>query len=146
VEEIYDYAQEDLISDDVMLLDAYTEVYVWVGTGANESEKKEAIVTAAEYVKNAPDARSGDTPIILVKQGFEPKLFTVHFAGWSEDKAKVRPPYHTHLCVPVYLSVCLCGVRAPQRTSALLTLPRRLSSCVRGVRLGWSTMRRSRRR
>ena len=90
VEEIYDFAQEDLISEDIMLLDTYAEVYVWIGTGANEAEKKDAIITAAEYVKNAPDARSGDTPIIVVKQGFEPKLFTANFQAWSADKAKVR--------------------------------------------------------
>ena len=71
-----------------MLLDRYVEVYVWVGSGANESEKKDAIVTAAEYVKNAPDARNSDTPIIIVKQGFEPKLFTANFQAWSDEKAK----------------------------------------------------------
>ena len=91
VEEIYDFAQEDLIAEDIMLLDTYDEVFVWIGSGANATEKKLAVETAAAYVTNAPDHRKGeDTPIVVVKQGFEPKIFTAHFPGWNAEKAKVR--------------------------------------------------------
>merc|ERR1712224_371940 len=42
VEEIFDFLQEDLIEDDVMLLDTYSTVYVWIGDYAHQEEKKEA--------------------------------------------------------------------------------------------------------
>ena len=73
-----------------MLLDTYNEVYVWIGQGANDAEKKSAVETAAEYIKNAPDKRNDDTPIIALKQGFEPLLFTSNFVSWNPEKAKVR--------------------------------------------------------
>ena len=41
--------------DDIFLLDCFTEVYVWVGDGANDSEKKMASETARKYIEAAPD-------------------------------------------------------------------------------------------
>lgn len=87
VEEIPDFSQEDLINDDVMLLDAYDEIYVWVGHDATKEERDKAITTALEYVKNAKDGRSADTPIFKVLAGSEPPNFTCHFHGWNDEKA-----------------------------------------------------------
>lgn len=88
VEEIFDFTQEDLISDDIMLLDAWSEVYLWIGNGANNDEKKAALETAIKYLQNVKDGRNPDnTPILTVKQGFEPPLFTCHFI-WDYERAK----------------------------------------------------------
>lgn len=37
---------QDLVPEDVMLLDTYNQVFVWIGRGANEVEKKEGLQTA----------------------------------------------------------------------------------------------------
>lgn len=37
---------QSLDGDDVMILDALNRIYVWVGNGANPSEKKNAMNTA----------------------------------------------------------------------------------------------------
>lgn len=88
VEEIFDFTQEDLISDDIMLLDAWTEIFLWIGNGSNADEKKAALETAIKYLQNSPGDRNPDnTPILTVKQGFEPPLFTCHFI-WDAEKAK----------------------------------------------------------
>jgi hypothetical protein len=88
IEEIFDFSQEDLISDDIMLLDAWNEVYLWIGNGANTDEKKAALESAIKYLTTSPGGRSPDsTPILTVKQGFEPPLFTSHFI-WDAEKAK----------------------------------------------------------
>ena len=43
VEEIgEDFTQDDLISDDVMILDGGALLYVWIGNGANAEERKHA--------------------------------------------------------------------------------------------------------
>jgi hypothetical protein len=87
IEEIFNYSQDDLISDDVMILDSYTEVFCWVGHDASREEKDTALKTALEYVDRAPDGRSKDTPIFRIEQGNEPPNFTCHFLGWDPKKA-----------------------------------------------------------
>eukprot|EP00047_Mylnosiga_fluctuans_P019660 m.84690 g.84690 ORF g.84690 m.84690 type:complete len:829 (+) comp8214_c0_seq1:60-2546(+) len=87
VEEIFDYDQEDLIEDDVMLLDAGHEVFVWIGNGANTEEKKKALETAVEYIKTDASGRTVESTCFLtVKQGFEPPNFTGHFIAWNPNK------------------------------------------------------------
>jgi hypothetical protein len=90
VEEVFNFSQEDLDPNDVFLLDVFSEVYVWVGDKSTAVEKKMALTTAAEYVKNATDGRSADTPIVLVHAGHEPSLFTSNFLGWNWEVAQSK--------------------------------------------------------
>jgi hypothetical protein len=85
VEEVFNFAQDDLCDDDVMLLDATTTVFLWVGRGATANEKDEADALAARYVASAAaaDGRDPDTPIVKVQAGSEPSIFTCHFIGWD---------------------------------------------------------------
>uniref|UniRef100_UPI00398F1CF4 villin-1 isoform X2 n=1 Tax=Pristiophorus japonicus TaxID=55135 RepID=UPI00398F1CF4 len=84
--EMYDFSQEDLDEDDVMLLDTWEEVFTWVGRSANDYEKKETIKSATEYLQSHPAGRDLDTPIIRVNQGSEPLTFTGWFNGWDSHK------------------------------------------------------------
>ncbi|XP_053545782.1 villin-1 [Bombina bombina] len=84
--EISDFNQDDLDEDDVFLLDAWDQVFFWIGKDANEKEKKEAAFTAQEYLKSHPSGRDVNTPIIVVKQGFEPPTFTGWFMAWDPFK------------------------------------------------------------
>jgi hypothetical protein len=75
-----------------MILDAFHEVFVWIGKGANTIEKKGALESAMKYVAADPTGRNVDDVCFLqIKQGFEPPNFTCHFFGfdsnkWSEGK------------------------------------------------------------
>jgi hypothetical protein len=91
VEEIFNFSQDDLTNDDVYLLDTFNEVYVWIGGESNEVEHKMSMETAVEYVKNAKDGRSPDTPILRVVAGHEPQLFTANFLGWDRKKMGTDP-------------------------------------------------------
>ncbi|NXW40621.1 VILI protein, partial [Nyctiprogne leucopyga] len=81
--EIVDFTQDDLEEDDVYLLDTWDQLFLWIGKGAYESEKEAAAVMAQEYLRSDPSGRDLDTPIIVVKQGYEPPTFTGWFLAWD---------------------------------------------------------------
>lgn len=82
--EVTDFIQDDLDDDDVMLLDTWEQVFLWIGKGANECERTQAAVLAVEYLNTHPSNRDPGTPILIVKQGFEPPTFTGWFMGWDQ--------------------------------------------------------------
>ncbi|NXD39893.1 VILI protein, partial [Copsychus sechellarum] len=84
--EVVGFCQEDLDEDDVMLLDTWEEIFLWVGKASNAQERNEAIASAKEYLKTHPAGRDLATPIILVKQGYEPLNFTGWFNAWDPYK------------------------------------------------------------
>ncbi|KAM4745002.1 gelsolin-like isoform 2-T2 [Anableps anableps] len=77
--------QDDLTPDDVMILDTWDQVFVWVGNEAHEEEKMEAAASAERYINTDPAGRDPRTPIVTLKQGFEPPTFTGWFLGWNHD-------------------------------------------------------------
>ncbi|XP_032073181.1 villin-1 [Thamnophis elegans] len=91
--EITSFTQDDLEQDDVFLLDAWDQVYFWIGKDANEAEKEAAAVTAQEYLKTHPGSRDPDTPIVIVKQGNEPPTFTGWFVAWDPLKWTGKKTY-----------------------------------------------------
>ncbi|KAM4588601.1 advillin [Odontesthes bonariensis] len=86
VTEVTQFTQDDLSVDDVMLLDTWDQVILWIGKEANEVERKEAVVTSQEYLRTHPGDRDPETPIVLIKQGFEPPTFTGWFVAWDISK------------------------------------------------------------
>uniref|UniRef100_A0A8C7Q8Q6 Villin-1 n=1 Tax=Oncorhynchus mykiss TaxID=8022 RepID=A0A8C7Q8Q6_ONCMY len=49
----------------------------------NQIEKDNVVPTAQEYLKSHPGGRDVDTPIVMIKQGFEPPTFTGWFHAWD---------------------------------------------------------------
>ncbi|XP_027025923.2 villin-1 [Tachysurus fulvidraco] len=86
MEEVANFSQDDLDEDDVMLLDTWEEIFLWIGNSANQFEIQESNSCALEYLKTHPAGRSPDTPIISVKQGYEPPTFTGWFNAWDTYK------------------------------------------------------------
>lgn len=86
-----DLTQSDLATDDVMLLDTWDQVFIWVGKEAQEEEKTEAQTSARRYIETDPANRDRRTPITLIRQGFEPPTFTGWFLGWEDDYWAVDP-------------------------------------------------------
>uniref|UniRef100_A0A1I8GS30 HP domain-containing protein n=1 Tax=Macrostomum lignano TaxID=282301 RepID=A0A1I8GS30_9PLAT len=84
-EEIADFIQDDLIEEDVMLLDVHDEIYVWVGKESNETERRQAMQAAVEYLRTDPSRSRDpeDTPIYRVRQGHEPPVFIGFFPSWD---------------------------------------------------------------
>jgi len=83
IEEIPHFDQSDLIQDDVMLLDAWDALFIWIGDLSNREERKLAQEAAQQYLTTDPSGRDIDTPIIVIKQGHEPINFTGFFGVWD---------------------------------------------------------------
>jgi len=84
-EEILHFSQEDLVEDDVMLLDTWHTLFLWLGVHCNRVERVNSQQLAVDYLKCDPRARAPDTPIVLIKQGYEPPNFTGFFGVWDND-------------------------------------------------------------
>jgi len=100
VEELFNFAQDDLSQDGVFLLDTVAEVQVWVGAHARPADRDAALNMAMRYVSNAPDGRSPNTPVFKITAGAEPPTFTANFLGWSYEKGQdFADPYLARLAV-----------------------------------------------
>ncbi|XP_056104841.1 advillin isoform X2 [Rhinichthys klamathensis goyatoka] len=84
--EVSDFSQDDLDEDDVMLLDTWEEICLWIGNSANQYEIQESYSSAVDYLKTHPAGRDPGTPISTVKQGYEPPTFTGWFNAWDAHK------------------------------------------------------------
>ncbi|XP_075250157.1 advillin-like isoform X2 [Convolutriloba macropyga] len=93
VEEIMAFQQEDLCEDDVMILDTWYDLFVWVGNRSNPEERRKAMETARQYVQTDPCKRESTLSIYQVKQGHEPIIFTGFFHGWSPDRFQTSAKY-----------------------------------------------------
>ncbi|XP_069174423.1 villin-1 isoform X2 [Procambarus clarkii] len=84
-EEVINFSQADLTEDDVMLLDTWDTIFLWVGHCSNKEEQKAADTLAVEYLRTDPAGRVKGTTIVKLKQGFEPPNFTGFFGIWDND-------------------------------------------------------------
>ena len=51
-----------------MMLDLYTEVFVWIGSDAQAQETESAIRLALDYARKNPDGRN-ECPVYLIQAG-----------------------------------------------------------------------------
>ncbi|XP_011180963.1 gelsolin isoform X1 [Zeugodacus cucurbitae] len=94
VEEIPQFEQADLDTNDVMLLDAGDEIYMWVGTGATAEENGRILELAKKYLKDEPTERTIDTTtVIRIEQSNEPRAFTRMFPTWEANYWQATPSY-----------------------------------------------------
>ena len=70
------------------MLDAGYELAVWVGRDVSEALRKSATDAGLAHLSSGV-ARRTDTPILVIKQGAEPRPFTAHFTNWISVPATV---------------------------------------------------------
>uniref|UniRef100_A0A665UHZ2 Gelsolin-like n=1 Tax=Echeneis naucrates TaxID=173247 RepID=A0A665UHZ2_ECHNA len=87
---IVDFTQSDLATDDVMILDTWEQIFLWVGKEANAEERKGAPKIAKDYIDSDPSGRRG-LPITTIKQGAEPPTFTGWFQAWDPKMWETDP-------------------------------------------------------
>uniref|UniRef100_A0A8D3A0V6 Scinderin like b n=1 Tax=Scophthalmus maximus TaxID=52904 RepID=A0A8D3A0V6_SCOMX len=85
-----DFNQSDLATDDVMILDTWDQIFLWVGNDANAVERNGAPKIAKDYVDSDPSGRRG-LPITTIKQGAEPPTFAGWFQAWDPKMWETDP-------------------------------------------------------
>ncbi|KAG0601882.1 hypothetical protein M758_11G145100 [Ceratodon purpureus] len=89
--EVHNFMQEDLLSEDIMILDCHNAIYEWVGQHASRDNKELSLDIAKKYVERAArlDGLQPETPIFIVTEGNEPAFFTTFFS-WDPTKVNVN--------------------------------------------------------
>ncbi|CAA7051984.1 unnamed protein product [Microthlaspi erraticum] len=90
VKEIYNFVQDDLTTEDVLLLDCQSEVYVWIGSNSNVKSKQQALALGLKFLEMdiLEEGLALMTPVYVVTEGHEPPFFT-RFFEWVPEKANM---------------------------------------------------------
>uniref|UniRef100_A0A7N0V1Y7 HP domain-containing protein n=1 Tax=Kalanchoe fedtschenkoi TaxID=63787 RepID=A0A7N0V1Y7_KALFE len=91
VQEVYNFTQDDLLTEDLLILDTHAEVFVWVGYSTDTKEKQSAFEVGQKYIELAAslDGLSAQVPLYKTTEGNEPRFFTTYFS-WDYSKAAVQ--------------------------------------------------------
>ncbi|KAL1362835.1 hypothetical protein AAHE18_03G109100 [Arachis hypogaea] len=91
VEEVYNFSQDDLLTEDILILDTHAEVFLWVGHSVDPKEKQNVFEIGQEYINMAAslEGLSPHVPLYKVTEGNEPCFFTTYFS-WDHAKAMVH--------------------------------------------------------
>eukprot|EP00727_Mastigamoeba_balamuthi_P005350 m51a1_g14813 hypothetical protein (1158) ;mRNA; r:604541-609144 len=92
IEELRECGPEDLKEGEVLFVDAYHRVYLWVGSLVPPSLRSAAEQIARAYITTAADWRKPDSPVVVVLPGQEPLAFKSHFSSWVFAPACWEPP------------------------------------------------------
>ncbi|XP_071737928.1 villin-1-like isoform X2 [Rutidosis leptorrhynchoides] len=90
VKEIFSFSQDDLTTEDVLVLDSFSEIFVWIGHNSPVKSKQQALSIGLVFLKKdvLGECLSMDTPIYVVTEGQEPPFFT-RFFEWDTSKANM---------------------------------------------------------
>ncbi|KAJ1408965.1 Villin/Gelsolin [Sesbania bispinosa] len=88
VEEVYNFSQDDLLTEDILILDTHAEVFVGLVSVWTQKKNKMLFEIAQKYIYKAASSGglSPQVPLYKVTEGNEPCFFTQYFS-WDHAKA-----------------------------------------------------------
>ncbi|KAE8666730.1 Villin-1 [Hibiscus syriacus] len=91
VKEIYSFDQDDLTTEDVLVLNCHKEIYVWIGRHSSIKSKQEALNLGLKFLQTdiLEEQLSLETPIYVITECHEPPFFTCFFE-WDPSKANMH--------------------------------------------------------
>nr|CAD1826032.1 unnamed protein product [Ananas comosus var. bracteatus] len=91
VKEIFNFTQDDLMTEDIFILDCHSAIFVWVGQQVDVNRKRQALKIAEAFIEHdfLHEKLSPETPIFIVMEGFEPPFFT-RFFTWDSAKSSMH--------------------------------------------------------
>ncbi|XP_038993982.1 villin-4-like [Hibiscus syriacus] len=91
VTEIYNFTQDDLMTEDIFILDCHSNIFVWVGQQVDTKNKSQALTIGKKFIEHdfLFEKLSRETPIYVVMEGSEPPFFT-RFFTWDAAKSNMH--------------------------------------------------------
>ncbi|KAL9224110.1 hypothetical protein vseg_000179 [Gypsophila vaccaria] len=91
VVEIYNFTQDDLMTEDIFILDCHSDVFVWVGQQVDSKNKVQALTIGEKFVESdfLLEKLSPKVPIYIIMEGSEPPFFT-RFFTWDSAKSAIH--------------------------------------------------------
>ncbi|KAK4792114.1 hypothetical protein SAY86_022549 [Trapa natans] len=91
VTEIYNFTQDDLMTEDIFILDCHSEIYVWVGQQVDTKLRAHALTIGEKFLEQdfLLERLSSDAPVYVIAEGSEPTFFTRFFA-WDSAKSAMH--------------------------------------------------------
>ncbi|CAA0837346.1 Villin-4 [Striga hermonthica] len=89
--EVYNYNQDDLMTEDIFILDCHSDIYVWVGQQVDSKNKLNALNLGEEFLERdfLLSKLSKEAPIYVIMEGNEPAFFT-RFFTWDPTKSSIH--------------------------------------------------------
>ncbi|KAL3632681.1 Villin-4 [Castilleja foliolosa] len=91
VTEVYNYNQDDLMTEDIFILDCHSDIYVWVGQQVDSKNKSNALSLGEKFLEHdyLLEKLSNQAPIYVIMEGSEPAFFT-RFFTWDSKKSSMH--------------------------------------------------------
>ncbi|KAF5456350.1 hypothetical protein F2P56_025844 [Juglans regia] len=91
VTEIYNFTQDDLMTEDIFILDSHSDIFVWVGQQVDTKNRAQALTIGESFLECdfLLEKLSREAPIYIVMEGSEPPFFT-RFFKWDSAKSAMH--------------------------------------------------------
>ncbi|XP_042055271.1 villin-4-like [Salvia splendens] len=86
-DEVYNFDQDDLMTEDIFIVDCHSDIYVWIGQMVQSKNKMNALNLGDKFLERdvLGEKISKHAPIYVVTEGNEPAFFT-RFFTWDTRK------------------------------------------------------------
>ncbi|XP_052198990.1 villin-4-like [Diospyros lotus] len=91
VSEIYNFNQDDLMTEDIFILDCHSDIFVWVGQQVDAKTRMHALTMGEKFLERdfLLEQLSHEAPVYIVTEGCEPPFFT-RFFTWDTAKSAMH--------------------------------------------------------
>ncbi|XP_078443596.1 villin-5-like [Wolffia australiana] len=89
--EIFNFTQDDLLTEDIFILDSHSDIFVWVGKQVESKAMDQALTIGKKFIEHdfLMESPSAETTIFVVMEGIEPAFFT-RFFTWDASKSSMH--------------------------------------------------------
>ncbi|CAD5168600.1 unnamed protein product [Musa acuminata subsp. malaccensis] len=91
VTEVFNFTQDDLMTEDIFVLDCSSDIFVWVGQQVDSKTRLQALNIGEKFIEQdfLMQNLSRETPLFIIMEGSEPTFFTRIF-NWDSAKSAMH--------------------------------------------------------